>query len=506
MSTPIVQLEQVNIRFGDRKVLEDFNLSIHPGEIVSVVGESGSGKSVGALMSMGLLAPNAQIEAQKATFLSHDITTLNQKQWRALRGQKVAMVFQDPMTALHPSIRIYDQLDEVLETHTALDRDARRAKVLNALAEVELPNPEENAFKYPHELSGGQRQRVVIAMALLLDPVLIIADEPTTALDKEVEGTVLRLLEKGVRSRGSALWFISHDLEVVSSFSDRVLVLFRGKTVEEGAAKVIFEAPQHPYTKGLLACRPPKDGRPFPLPVLDNFVGDAELQEQVELVPPKEEEKVLSVRGLRIGYERKKGWRKTTTWVVDGQDLELYRGQTLGLIGPSGSGKSTIGRAIVGLNAFEASQFDFGDRSKIQFIFQDPYSALNGAKTIGQILGAVLRIHQKELDADQREKRAAELLVEVGLQAADLKKKPKNFSGGQRQRIGIARALAAGPEVLICDESVSALDVSVQAQVLNLLNTIKKNRGLSMIFISHDPDVVRYMCDKIITLQPQART
>jgi len=505
MPTPVLKLEQLNISFGEKQVLQDFSLTIYPGQSLAVVGESGSGKSVGALLSMGLLDPKAEVQAKTADLLGRSISSMTPALWSEIRGKEVAMVSQDPMTSLHPSIRIGTQLDEVLERHTSASAGERKRKILEALAEVELPEPEHTYSKYPHELSGGQRQRVVIAMALLLDPKLIIADEPTTALDKAVEATILTLLRNLVKERGCALWLISHDLEVVSEHADDVLVLFRGKTVEQGPAKDIFEHPQHAYTKGLLACRPPKKGRPYPLPVLQDFLEEKGAVEKEELVAPKANDPLLKIEGLTIGFQRKKGWRKHTQWVVRDQDLALMPGETLGLIGPSGSGKSTIGRAIVGLNSHQYKQWNYsGDRSKIQFIFQDPYSALNSGKRIGWALDQVLRKHQSHLSAAERLSKAEALMEEVGLQASDLQKKPSAFSGGQRQRIGIARALAADPELLICDESVSALDVSVQAQVLNLLNGIKKNRGLSMIFISHDPDVVRYMCDRIIALEPLA--
>ena len=505
MQTPVLKLERLNISFGEKQVLQDFSLTIYPGQSLAVVGESGSGKSVGALLSMGLLDPKAEVQAKTANLLGRSISSMTPALWSTIRGKEVAMVFQDPMTSLHPSIRIGKQLDEVLERHTSASARERKSKILEALAEVELPEPEHTYSKYPHELSGGQRQRVVIAMALLLDPKLIIADEPTTALDKAVEATILTLLRNLVKERGCALWLISHDLEVVSEHADDVLVLFRGKTVEQGPAKDVFERPQHAYTKGLLACRPPKKGRPYPLPVLQDFLEEKGVVEKEELVAPKAKDPLLKIEGLTIGFQRKKGWRKHTQWVVRDQDLALMPGETLGLIGPSGSGKSTIGRAIVGLNTHQYKHWNYsGNRSKIQFIFQDPYSALNSGKRIGWALDQVLRKHQSQLSAAERLSKAEALMEEVGLQPSDLQKKPSAFSGGQRQRIGIARALAADPELLICDESVSALDVSVQAQVLNLLNGIKKNRGLSMIFISHDPDVVRYMCDRIIELVPLA--
>ena len=498
MPSPLVNIQGLNISFGATEVLSDFNLKIEEGEIVSVVGESGSGKSVSALMSMGLLSPKASITSTHAEVLGRGVSELSQRDWQRLRGREIAMVFQDPMTALHPSMRIGKQMEEVLTTHTVMTSSERKQKVLDALEEVAIPEPKASASKYPHELSGGQRQRVIIAMALLLEPRLIIADEPTTALDKEVEATVLELLNTLVRKRQCALWFISHDLEVVASFSDRVVVLYQGETVEEGAAKTVFSSPKHPYTQGLLACRPPKSGKPFPLPVLDDFLGDGVKPERKTLPTSNSDERTLTIQGLNIGYEHRKGLKKQIKWVVKDLDIHLNKGETLGLIGPSGSGKSSIGRAVVDLIPSSQSVRDYhGNQGNIQFIFQDPSSALNRSKKVGAILDAVLCKHRQELNHQGREEAVNSLLEEVGLSSADREKRPRDFSGGQRQRIGIARALAANPSVLICDESVSALDVSVQSQVLNLLNTIKIERELSMIFISHDPDVVKYMCDRV---------
>ena len=503
MPAPVVHIDQLSIAFDGHQVLRDFTFTLYPGQTIAVVGESGSGKSVAALMAMGLLDKRAEIKTVVAQLFSEDLLSFSSEKWSDLRGNEVAMVFQDPMTALHPSIRIGRQLEEVLARHTDLNRADREQAVLAALHEVEIPDPKSSSKKYPHEMSGGQRQRVVIAMAMLMKPKLIIADEPTTALDKAVEGKILALLNKLVRESGAALWLISHDLEVVAEVADEVVVLFHGETAETGPAKQVFTEPKHPYTKGLLGCRPPKEGRPFPLPEQEDFLNDTVTSKQADLAAPIAAEEVMTITGLRIGFDRRTGFRKTKQWIIDGIDLHLKKGETLGLIGPSGSGKSSIGRAIVGLNRFESTTFSYsGDASKIQFIFQDPFSALNGRKRIGWILDSVLKRHHPDLSPVERLSEAQSLLEEVGLSAADLRKRPKAFSGGQRQRIGIARALAAAPEVLICDESVSALDVSVQSQVLNVLNGIKKNRGLSMIFISHDPDVIRYMCDRIVELSP----
>jgi len=504
MGEPIVDIQGLHVAFSGKEVVHDFNLTIHPGEIVSVVGESGSGKSVSALLSMGLLSPKADIRATKALFQGRELLHLSSKDWAQLRSTSVAMIFQDPMTALHPTKRIGTQLSEVLQEHTALSETEIKARLTQALVEVEVPEPEQSLEKYPFQMSGGQRQRVVIAMAMLLEPALIIADEPTTALDKEVEGKVLELLARLVSKRGTALWLISHDLKLVADFSDRVLVLFRGKTVEQGSAKELFTSPKHPYTQGLLGCRPPDQGRPYPLPVLDDFLEERPL-EQIELATPAQHSPVLEIKDLKIAFTQGKGWSKRDKTIVEGFNLTLYKGETLGLIGPSGSGKSTIGRAIVDLVETRDGTIEYTcDKHKVSFVFQDPFSALNSAKTIGSTLDAVLKKHHRSLSREQRLQKATALLEEVGLSKADLKKKPAEFSGGQRQRIGIARALAVAPEILICDESVSALDVSVQSQVLNLLNEIKLSRGLSMIFISHDPDVVNYMCDRIIELTPVA--
>lgn len=494
----LVDIEGLNISFGQEHVLSNFDLRIHQGEIVSVVGESGSGKSISALMSMGLLSQSASVSFAKANVLENEIGQLSPTQWRAIRGKEIAMIFQDPMTALHPSMRIGKQMEEVLEVHTDFNLAERKTQIIEALEEVDIPNALLSAKKYPHELSGGQRQRVVIAMAMLLEPKLIIADEPTTALDKQVEGTVLKLLSNLVRKKGCALWFISHDLEVVANFSDRVVVLYKGKTVETGEARTVFNNPKHPYTKGLLACRPPKEGRPYPLPVLNDFLGDGEVPKTIELTKPPSKDTALEIRGLSIGYETRSGFNTQTLWVVKDLNLTLQVGETLGLIGPSGSGKSSIGRAVVDLVPSKYSVKNFnGNENHIQFIFQDPSSSLNRSHSVGHILSKVLSKYNPKLPSEERKKRAGALLEEVGLEVSDLIKKPTDFSGGQRQRIGIARALAANPKILICDESVSALDVSVQAQVLNLLNKIKTDRGLSMIFISHDPDVIRYMCDRV---------
>lgn len=505
---PLLEIENLSISFGTTQVLSHFSLQLHPGEIVGVVGESGSGKSVAAQWAMGLLSSKARSEFDQAQLFGVPYQAMDAKRWSAVRGKDIAFVFQDPMTALHPSKRIGAQLEEVLVHHTSLDPKARAARCLRALEEVEIALAAQALEKYPHQLSGGQQQRVVIAMALLLDPKLIIADEPTTALDKEVEHVVLSLLLRLVKDRGCAMWFISHDLELVSHIANRVVVMYQGKTVEQGDATAVFHTPVHPYTKGLLQCRPPANGRPYPLPTLQDLMEGRTVRQQ-ELQKPTSKDTVLELKGVSLGYWQRQGWKKRYRPVIEGLDLRLGKGEVLGLVGPSGSGKSSLGRAIVGLNAMTARSFTVNGESRsieevrrrVQFIFQDPFGSLNSGRRVGTALENVLAVHQKDLTKVQRRARVGALLEEVGLAASDAKKYPTQFSGGQRQRIGIARALAANPEILICDESVSALDVSVQSQVLNVFNRIKQQRGLSMLFISHDPAVVRYMCDTVLHLE-----
>lgn len=495
----VLDIQDLNVSFAGTAVLNHFSLALKPGEVWGVVGESGSGKSVGANFAMGLLPGTAEVTCGKALLNGTSFQHNSALEWRQLRGKVISMVFQDPMTALNPSMRIGPQVLEAITAHAKASREDK-SRVMKALEEVELP-AEEVFAKYPHELSGGQRQRVVIAIALMNNPKLIIADEPTTALDKEVEETVLKLLVDLVKRRGSALWLVSHDMDVIKEVCDHMVVLYKGTTVEQGTAKEVFSAPKHPYTQALLACRPPKEGKPFPLPTVKDYL-EGSLPKQEPLCNQVGEQPVIQIEQLRIGYKVK----RKTNWVVDGLDLSVMEGESVGLVGPSGSGKSSVGRAMVGLNAFESKAFkvlgmdwDAGELpGQVQFIFQDPFSSLNPSKTVAQVLGKALRRHG--VAKAERGAKSKELLEAVGLDQAALVKRPAEFSGGQRQRIGIARALAANPKMLICDESVSALDVSVQAQVLNVLNDLKQQRGLSFLFISHDPDVVRYFCDRTVHL------
>ena len=478
----------LGVRTAEFPLLSGLNLDLRAGECVALVGESGSGKSLTALTLMGLLPPKLTAS------------------WDGLRDDlpRKAMVFQEPMSALNPTMRVGRQVAEAAESALGLRPSVARARALDEFRRVRLPDPEGAMRKYPHELSGGQRQRVMIAMAMAMDPDLLICDEPTTALDHSVAFELLDLLKALQRERGMAMLFISHDLEAVARVADRVVVLRAGTVVESGTLAGILEHPQQPYTRGLLASRPPDSGKPLRLPTVQDFL-DGTPPSAAQRPKFEGGAEVLSVRGLRKTF---KGQR-----ILDGFDLVLHEGETLGLVGASGSGKSTIARCLVGLEQPDQGEIRYrGTRidqlspaerrcfaREIQYIFQDPFSSLPPRMRVGTLLEEPLAVHGLG-DAARRRARVAELLEAVGLPPSAAEKYPHEFSGGQRQRIGIARALALEPKVLICDESVAALDVSVQAQVLNLLNDLKDRFRFSYLFISHDARVVRYMSDRTVEL------
>lgn len=476
------------VRAGDTALLSGLNVDLRAGECVALVGESGSGKSLTALTLMGLLPPKLSAR------------------WDSVRDElpRKAMVFQEPMSALNPTMRVGRQVAEAAEAALGLRRAEATARALEELRRVHLPDPESAMRKYPHQLSGGQRQRVMIAMAMAMDPALLICDEPTTALDHEVAFELLDLLKDLQRDRGMAMLFISHDFEAVAHVADQVVVLRAGAVVETGSVAEVLQRPQQPYTRGLLASRPPESGKPLRLPTVQDFM-DGTPPSAVERPVFKGSDEVLAVRGLRKTFKGQA--------VLDGFALVLHEGETLGLVGASGSGKSTIARCLVGLEQPDDGEITYrGTRidqltpeerrrfaREIQYIFQDPFSSLPPRMKVGALLEEPLRVHGLG-DAAQRRARVAELLEAVGLPPSATEKYPHEFSGGQRQRIGIARALTLEPKVLICDESVAALDVSVQAQVLNLLNDLKDRFRFSYVFISHDARVVRYMSDRTVEL------
>ncbi|MBB4394407.1 ABC transporter ATP-binding protein [Bradyrhizobium sp. ERR14] len=475
--------------------VDGVSLDLRPGKIVCVVGESGSGKSMCAHALMGLLPDTVSVASGEIQFEGRDLLKLDDDGWRDLRGRRLAMIFQEPMTALNPLMRIGDQMAEMFEAHGLLTPRERRARALALAREVGLPDPERIVRAYPHQLSGGQRQRAMIAMALALEPAVLVADEPTTALDVTTQAQILKLIRNLQRNRNMAVMFITHDFGVVADIADQVVVLRHGKVVEEGPAATIFNAPQHDYTKALLAAVPSMDP-----PARE---------------PLDDQARAVEVIGLDKTYITSGGWFREDRRVDAARavNFNILKGETLGLVGESGSGKSSVARLVMRLIEADRGTVRIGEtdltslsgkalraeRHRIQMIFQDPFASLNPRRKIGHIIadGPIAA----GLDAKVAFDRARDLLKMVGLDAGALERYPHEFSGGQRQRIGIARALALEPEIIVADEAVSALDVSVQAQVLRLLEDLKTRLGLSMLFITHDLRVAAQICDRIAVMQ-----
>lgn len=517
-----IQDLKVSFRLGKHEVapaVRGVSFDIPENSTVAVVGESGSGKSVSAMSILRLLPENALIDpASRILFAGEDLLRAEESRLRAVRGHDITAVFQEPMSSLNPVYTVGDQIAEVLRLHRGLSARAARERTIELLDEVGIPQPRHRVDSFPHEMSGGQQQRVMIAMAIANEPKLLIADEPTTALDVTIQRQVLELLAKLKEKHKMSVLFITHDLGVVGEIADRVVVMRGGEVQEEGEVARIFESPRHPYTRALLACRPSVDSRPRRLPVIDDFMkgsGPAPASQEPLARPPKQDA-IVQVRGLRKEFKLKAGLFKTRSLhAVKGVSFELSRGRTLGLVGESGSGKTTVGMMLMRLLDASGGEVHYDGRNllalsdaemmayrrRIQVIFQNPYASLNPRFTIGQILTEPMRIHRLGANEAERIERAQGLLRRVGLPDSAISKYPHEFSGGQRQRIAIARALAVEPEVLICDESVSALDVSVQAQVLNLLLDLQEERGLAYLFISHDLAVVKYMSDEMIVMR-----
>ncbi len=476
--------------------VEKMDLTLEANEILCVVGESGSGKSLTARAVMGLLPkPRVRIAQGSVMFQGEDLAAASEERLRAIRGSEISMIFQEPMTALNPVMTIGTQIDEVFRFHEKMSSRERRERALQLLRDVQLPDPEQSLKAYPHELSGGQRQRAMIAMALALDPKVLIADEPTTALDVTTQAQVLKLIKNMQASHGTGVLFITHDFGVVADIADRVCVMQNGLVVETGTASQVLNSPEHPYTKSLIAAVPDLAPRP---------------------ARPRSDEIVLDVKGLQKTYRSGGGLFGGEGRVVHAAKevtFDLARGETLGIVGESGSGKSTVARCIVRLNDAEEGEIllEGADlrplsrsemrpyRSKIQMVFQDPFASLNPRTRVGSIIAQGPMLYGKS--ADDAKKRALELLDIVGLDAGSYERFPHEFSGGQRQRIGIARALALEPQILVADEPVSALDVSIQAQILRLLDEIRDAMSLSMLFITHDLRVAAQVCDRIAVMQ-----
>lgn len=528
------------------KAVNDISFTLHKGETIGIVGESGSGKSVTSLSIMQLI-PNPPGKITGGEIIYHtkngskiDLVKTKNDDMRHYRGNEIAMIFQEPMTSLNPVIRCGDQVMEALLLHQKITKKEAKVKVIDLFKEVQLPTPERMFSSYPHQLSGGQKQRVMIAMAMSCNPNILIADEPTTALDVTVQKTILELMQKLQQEHNMGILFITHDLGVIAELADSVVVMYKGKIVEQGPVLEIFSNPKHPYTKSLLACRPPLDRRVRRLPVVSDFMKRGENGEIIELQKnvsdalqsvtitlderKKQHEelykrnKILELQNVQTWFPSKKtlfGKVLDYTKAVDDVSFDVYEGETLGLVGESGCGKTTLGRTILKLTEAHSGKIfykredllrmkesDFREHRKhLQIIFQDPYSSLNPRITVGNAIMEPMNVHNIFNSNKMRRDRVYDLLKKVNLEEKHFNRYPHEFSGGQRQRICIARALGLNPQFIICDESVSALDVSVQAQVLNLLNELKQEFKFTYIFISHDLSVVKFMSDRMVVMQ-----
>jgi microcin C transport system ATP-binding protein len=513
-TTPLLEVRDLSVSFAGTEVVHGIDFSMAPGERVALVGESGSGKTVSALSLLRLVA-NAKLGGQ-ALFKGQDLLAMPEPELRALRGRDIAMIFQEPMTALNPLMTVGDQIAEVLALKTALSNTQMAQKVIELLAETGIPEPARRARAFPHQLSGGQRQRVMIAMALACQPKLLLADEPTTALDVSLRGQILELLVRLQQSHGMAVLLITHDLNLVRRFADRIIVMENGSVVEQGSTPEVFAKPQHAYTQRLIASRP----------VRDAVEGGGDVRLKSDLQEAKQT--VMSAKGVRVVYPTSlagmRGWFKHGEFVaVQGANFDVLPGQTLGVMGESGSGKSTLALAALGLLPFRGELKIAGDawsanaarnkalRRQVQVVFQDPFSSLSPRMTVEEIVGEGLGVHAPELSKNARQQRVMTALRDVGLGTVDdaamvqtLQRYPHEFSGGQRQRLAIARALIIQPGMLVLDEPTSALDVTVQKQVLQLLQKLQRDRGLSYLLITHDVDVIRAMAHVVLVMKDGA--
>ena len=528
------------------KAVNGVSFTLNKGETIGIVGESGSGKSVTSLSAMRLIpSPPGKISGGEIIFhekdgTATDLLAISEEEIRKFRGNDIAMIFQEPMTSLNPVFTCGDQVMEAIILHQKLNKKDAKALTIKLFEEVQLPTPERIFSTYPHQISGGQKQRVMIAMAMSCQPSVLIADEPTTALDVTVQKTILQLMQNLQKEHDMGIMFITHDLGVIAELADKVVVMYKGNIVEQGSVWDIFTNPKHPYTKGLLACRPPLDKRYTFLPTVSDFMKIDENGEIIDngisvseftkdLAIPESERvakhkklysqvPLMQIKNLKTYFPIRNGFFGGTSdhvKAVDDVTFDVYPGETLGLVGESGCGKTTIGRTIIRLEEPTEGEMIYKGkdiakmnteelrlfRKDVQIIFQDPYSSLNPRMTIGNAIMEPMQVHGILENDEQRKKKVEELLTRVSLDPAHFYRYPHEFSGGQRQRIGIARALAVNPKFIICDESVSALDVSVQAQVLNLLNELKEEFGLTYIFISHDLSVVKYMSDSMVVTQ-----
>ncbi|NRD18470.1 ABC transporter ATP-binding protein [Winogradskyella eckloniae] len=526
--TNLLEVNKLNISFYknniEKQIIKNISFQLQQNEIVAVVGESGSGKSISSLALMGLLPKRiSKITSGSILFEDHDLVALSEKEFQSVRGNEIAMIFQEPMSSLNPSMRCGKQVEEILKQHCDLSRLELKTEVLNLFDKVKLPNPKRIYDAYPHEISGGQKQRVMIAMAISCQPKLLIADEPTTALDVTVQKDILELLKSIQSDTKMSVLFISHDLSLVSELANRVLVMYKGEIVEQGTTTAIFNAPKHNYTKALIAARPSTDFRLKQLPTISDFMTNSvktsiisEADRKLNHKSLYQQQPLLEIIDVEKTYITNTGWfsKDLEFKAVNGVSFKVYPGETIGLVGESGCGKSTLGNAILQLDKATSGQILYKGnnivnlkrsemralRKDIQIIFQDPFASLNPRLTIGNAIIEPMQVHKIGTSNKQRKESVLELLEKVGLDASAFDRYPHEFSGGQRQRVGIARTIALEPKLIVCDESVSALDISVQAQVLNLLNTLKTQFGFTYIFISHDLAVVKYMADQLLVM------
>lgn len=524
---PLLSIRDLQVQFqtdeGPVTAVQNVSFDLHAGEILAIVGESGSGKSITALSIMGLL-PAEGVDLRGEIVLAGkeapvNLVTLAPSARQRIRGRRIGMIFQEPMTSLNPVMRCGEQVSEAIRLHRKFSASEAKAAAIEWFGRVKLPDPAGMYRRYPHQLSGGQKQRVMIAMAMCCNPELLICDEPTTALDVTVQRNILDLIAELQQGTGMGVIFITHDLGVVGEIGHRALVMYRGEMVESGPVRKIFFVPDHPYTRALLACRPQDHPRGERLPQVSDFMEGRPVVREENLPARESSDKVLlSVKDLSVWFPGKKsffGRPQQWTHAVDGVSFDVFEGETLGLVGESGCGKTTLGRAILQLVQPRAGSVLFRGkdlcllpprelhamRKEMQIVFQDPYSSLNPRITIGEAISEPIRVHGLETKRMAVKKRVEELLGKVDLAPGLARRYPHEFSGGQRQRIVIARALSLHPSFIVCDESVSALDVSVQAQVLNLLNELKREFGFTIIFISHDLSVVRYISDRIMVMK-----
>jgi peptide/nickel transport system ATP-binding protein len=524
MEKQILTVNDLSISFGDNEVIHHISYHVNQNEILGIVGESGSGKSVSSLAILGLLPKKiSKITSGSILFDNQDLTILSSKAFQTIRGKKIAMIFQEPMSSLNPSMTCGKQVQEILLQHENLSKTQAEQETLSLFEQVKLPYPARVYDAYPHEISGGQKQRVMIAMAIACKPDILIADEPTTALDVTVQRNIIELLKDLQAKTKMSIIFITHDLALISEIANRVLVMYKGNIVEQGSVTDIFKAPQHTYTKALINSRPSLTTRLKVLPTIQDYLNDSVSKEVITSEERKlnhdtlySKPPLLEVINVEKEYISKSGWfsKPTTFKAVNNVSFKLYEGETLGLVGESGCGKSTLGNAILQLDKATAgkilykgtditklSKTDIRNlRKDIQIIFQDPYSSLNPRIPIGEAIMEPMKVHKLYNSNKERKDKVLEILNRVGLSSDYFNRYPHEFSGGQRQRIGIARTIALQPKLIVCDESVSALDISVQAQVLNLLNELKATFGFTYIFISHDLAVVKYMSDQLLVM------